>query len=42
VTRKFVADDGHYVVADIWVENTRGEKTVTGKATVLLPGRSSP
>jgi len=42
VTGKFVEDGGHYVVAAIWAENPRGEKTVTGKATVLLPGRSSP
>ncbi len=42
VTRKFVEDGGHYVLADVWVENSRGEKTVTGTATVLLPGRSSP
>ena len=42
VARKFVEDGSHYVVADIWAENPRGEKTVTGKATVLLPDRSSP
>ena len=42
VTRKFVEDGGHYVLADVSVENSRGEKTVTGTAIVLLPGRSSP
>jgi hypothetical protein len=42
VARKYIEDDDHYVVADIWAENPRGEKTVTGTATVLLPGHSSP
>jgi acyl dehydratase len=42
VARKYIEDGSHYVVADIWTENPWGEKTVTGTATVLLPGRSSP
>jgi acyl dehydratase len=41
VARKYVEDGSHYVVADIWAENPRGEKTITGTATVLLPGGSS-
>jgi len=37
VTRKYVEDDRHFVVCNIWVENPRGERTVTGTATVTLP-----
>jgi acyl dehydratase len=42
VTKKYVEDGGYYVVADLWAENHRGEKTLTGKATVNLPGSPSP
>jgi len=42
VTRKYVEADKHYVECDIWAENPRGEKTVPGKAVVILPTKSSP
>ena len=32
-------DDVHLVELEIWAENQRGEKVVTGKATVALPSR---
>ena len=34
-------DDRHVVELEIWAENQRGEKVVTGKATVALPARES-
>jgi acyl dehydratase len=33
-------DDDHTVELEIWAENQRGEKVVTGKATVALPSRA--
>jgi acyl dehydratase len=32
-------DDEHLVELEIWAENQKGEKVVTGKATVALPSR---
>ena len=32
-------DGLHLVELDVWAENQRGEKVVTGKATVALPSR---
>jgi acyl dehydratase len=32
-------DDVHLVELEIWAENQKGEKVVTGKATVALPSR---
>ena len=32
-------DDLNLVELDVWAENQRGEKVVTGKATVALPSR---
>jgi acyl dehydratase len=32
-------DDLHLVELEIWAENGKGEKVVTGKATVALPSR---
>ena len=32
-------DGAHLVELEIWAENQRGEKVVTGKATVALPSR---
>jgi len=40
VTKKYVEGDKHYVEAEIWVENHRGEKTTPGSATVALPSRN--
>jgi len=39
VTKKYVEESEHYVDCDIWIENGEGEKTTTGKATVVLPSR---
>jgi len=41
VGKKYVEDGEHYVVCDLWVENLKGEKTVSGKAIVILPARAS-
>ena len=40
VTRKYDENNLHCVECNIWAENPRGEKTVSGKAIVLLPSRS--
>ena len=40
VTNKYVEGDKHYVQAEIWVEDPRGEKTTPGSATVTLPSRN--
>jgi acyl dehydratase len=34
-----VGHGGHLVDLDVWAENQRGEKVVTGRATVALPTR---
>ena len=39
VTKKYVEDGEHYVECSLWVENPKGEKTVSGKAIVILPSR---
>ena len=39
VTRKYLADHRPAVDLDIWGENQRGDSTVPGHATVLLPSR---
>jgi len=39
VTKKYVEDGEHYVECSLWVENPKGEKTVLGKAIVILPSR---
>ena len=39
VTKKYVQDNEHLVELDIWTENARGERTVTGTALVSLPSR---
>jgi len=40
VTRKYIENGEHYVECNIWAENAKGEKTVTGRAVVTLPARS--
>ncbi len=35
----FSKDDLHLVDLEVWAENQRGERVVTGKATVALPAR---
>jgi acyl dehydratase len=37
VTGKSVKDDKHRVELDIWLENSKGETTTLGTATVTLP-----
>ena len=39
VLAKSSKDDVHTVDVEIWAENPRGEKVVSGKATVALPSR---
>jgi acyl dehydratase len=39
VSKKYVEDGEHYVECNIWAENAKGEKTVTGKAVVTVPTR---
>jgi acyl dehydratase len=39
VLAKSSKDDEHLVELEIWAENDKGEKVVTGKATVALPVR---
>jgi acyl dehydratase len=40
VLAKSSRDDVHLVDLEVWAENQRGEKIVTGKATVALPSRA--
>ena len=37
VTKKYLEEGNHLVDCEVWVENGKGEKTTTGKATVGLP-----
>ena len=39
VTKKHVQGDEHYVDCEMWVENSKGEVTTSGKASVVLPVR---
>jgi len=39
VTKKYVEDGRNCARLEIWAENPRGEKTVTGSAVVTLPSR---
>jgi len=39
VVRKYVEGDEHCLDCEIWVENSRGEKTAPGTAVVILPSR---
>ena len=40
VLAKSSKDDGHTVDIEIWAETQKGEKVVTGRATVALPSRT--
>ena len=40
VLSKSSKDDVHLVELEIWAENQRGEKVVTGKATIALSSRN--
>ena len=39
VTKKYTKDEDHYVECSVSAENPKGEKPVTGTATVILPAR---
>lgn len=39
VTKKYVEEGEHCLVLSIWVENPKGEKTVSGTAIVILEAR---
>jgi acyl dehydratase len=39
VSRKYMQDDQHLVDCEIWLENSKGERTTPGSATVVLPSR---
>ena len=41
ISRKFEQNGEHCVECTIWAENPRGERTVTGKAVVVLPVRGN-
>jgi acyl dehydratase len=41
VAKKYVEGADHMVDCDIWLENTKGEKTTPGTATVILPSRAT-
>lgn len=41
VTRKYKENTEHLVECEIWAENPRGERCVTGSATISLPTRKS-
>ncbi len=41
VTKKYVEDGEHRVACDIWLENSKGDKTTPGTAVVALPLRGS-
>ncbi len=42
VTKKYKKDGRHLVECDIWVQNSKGEKTTPGSATASLPSRTEP
>ena len=39
VSKKYIENGERYIECNIWSENARGEKTVTGKAVLTLPAR---
>ena len=39
INRKYIEDGEHYIQCNVWAESARGEKTVTGKAIVVIPAR---
>ena len=40
VSNKYIENGEHYIECNIWAENTKGEKTITGKAIVTVPAKS--
>jgi len=39
VSKKYIENREHYIECNIWAENSKGEKTVTGRAIIILPAR---
>ena len=39
VIKKYVEDGEHCIECSLWVENTKGEKTVSGQAIVIVPAK---
>ena len=39
VSKKYIEDGEHYIECSLWIENTKGEKTVSGRTIVTLPSR---
>ena len=39
VSKKYIEDGEHYVECNLWVENAKEEKTVSGKAVINMPSR---
>jgi acyl dehydratase len=39
VTKKYIKGDEHLVECEIWLENSKGEKTTPGTAVVVLPSK---
>ena len=39
IVKKYIEGDEHLVDCEIWTENSNGEKTTLGMATVALPSR---
>jgi len=39
VTKKYIEGDEHLVECEIWLENSKGEKTTPGTAVVVLPSK---
>ena len=39
VTKKYIEGDEHIVECEIWLENSKGEKTTPGTAVVVLPSK---
>jgi hydroxyacyl-ACP dehydratase HTD2-like protein with hotdog domain len=37
ITKKYAVDNQHFIDCKIWLENSKGEITTSGKATVILP-----
>jgi hypothetical protein len=40
VTKKYAENNKNYARLEIWAENPKGDKTVTGSALVTLPSRA--
>jgi acyl dehydratase len=40
VSKKYVEGGHHMVDCEIWLENSKGEKTTPGSATVVLPSKN--